>query len=359
MPKNFFSNINNSKDTTAPFTVPLGPSAGLEKDEIIIHAMPKRFLNSSDKGKKHSQNFGLLVLGGGIVLLVVLFVGFYFYISQQNAGSSSLLRDQSETSVETPPTAPTTAQPPTQATEENKKSSERTSTVTEAEENKQSEKLATGATTTAVGADTSSATGTKIIVAQEASTTSTTLRPAGDIDQDGLSDIEEVLLGTAPDSRDSDGDGFDDFSELRNLYNPAGSGHLIVNSNISKYSNGTYKYAIHHPSQWKLETIGGEESVLFRMDNNQFIQIIVQSNTKGQTINEWYQEQFDAIAVKDEQRLYKKGWTGVKSKDGLIAYLLHPKGSHIFTLTYNIGLQNVIEYKNIFEMMINGLEISD
>ena len=333
-----------------------GPSAGLEKDKITIHTMPKRFLNSSNKGKKHSRNFGLLILAGGIILLVLLFAGFYFYISQQNIVSSSLLRDQSEAPAEVPLIV---ARPDAEAAKESRKSPSRISSPVKDEENDQTRELAQEATTTIVDANTSSASGTKIIVAKEASTTPISLRPASDIDNDGLSDIEELLLGTAPGSRDSDSDGFDDFSELHNLYNPAGSGHLIVNANISKYSNGTYKYALYHPSQWKLETIGGEESVLFRMDNNQFIQIIVQLNSKEQTINEWYQEQFDAAVMKNEQQLYKKGWTGIKSEDGLIAYLLHPEGSHIFTLTYNIGLQNVIEYKNIFGMMINGLEISN
>jgi hypothetical protein len=179
---------------------------------------------------------------------------------------------------------------------------------------------------------------------------------ASDFDRDGLSDTEEILLGTNFESIDSDSDTFDDYSELLNLYNPAGEGTLIVNANISKYSNGSYQYSLYHPAAWKLETIGGEESILFRASNNQFIQIIVAVNSEGESIENWYKEKISDSPVKPEQKYYKKGWTGVRSNDGLNIYLMNPTQSHVFTVTYNTGITNTTDFKAIFEMMVKSLQ---
>jgi len=48
----------------------------------------------------------------------------------------------------------------------------------------------------------------------------------GDRDQDGLSDRFEALYGTNPENKDSDDDGFDDLTELKNGYDPLGPGKL-------------------------------------------------------------------------------------------------------------------------------------
>ncbi|MDP2685458.1 MAG: thrombospondin type 3 repeat-containing protein [bacterium] len=45
-----------------------------------------------------------------------------------------------------------------------------------------------------------------------------------DSDSDGLSDLEEEILGTDPNNSDTDGDGFSDYDEISNGYNPNGDG---------------------------------------------------------------------------------------------------------------------------------------
>lgn len=52
------------------------------------------------------------------------------------------------------------------------------------------------------------------------------LEPANDIDQDGLSNIDEFVIRTNPTIADSDSDGFSDGIELINSTNPWGSGSL-------------------------------------------------------------------------------------------------------------------------------------
>jgi hypothetical protein len=47
-----------------------------------------------------------------------------------------------------------------------------------------------------------------------------------DTDGDGLSDAEEINIGTDPDDKDTDNDGYTDKEELDTGYNPLGLGRL-------------------------------------------------------------------------------------------------------------------------------------
>ena len=180
---------------------------------------------------------------------------------------------------------------------------------------------------------------------------------AVDSDQDGLSDLEEIILDCNINSDDSDGDGYKDLDELRKLYNPAGSGKIIVNQNIEKYTNASHKYSIYYPDIWLKTDVDGDNSVLFRAGNNQYMQIIVQNNIKKQSLEEWYKEQLNISSIQGSQIIYKTGWNGIKSADGLIVYLTQGQGSKIFIISYNVGLDNMLRFKNIFNMIVESFDL--
>jgi len=336
---------DNNKNTS---TSGMGLSA-LKKAEVVIHTMPKNFLNSQISKTKDSKSTGILILGIGAVLLIALFAGFYYFIVKGD-GSEPVV--ETETSEQEAPREVNTNPDPIRQNNQQTLQEEvdqEVADVVETEEEpviiEQEEPLI------ATSGDDSDV--------KESNPSPNIVKPANDSDQDGLSDAEEKVLGTNILNSDSDGDSFDDFSELKNLYNPAGEGQLLTNSNIRKYTNSSYNYSLYYPLQWKWETIGGDDSVIFKLENNQFIQIIAQANEEKQTIEEWYLEQFTGQPITPEQKLYKKGWTGIKSQDSLIVYLMHPAASHIFTITYNIGITSVTDYKNIFMMMIESMAITN
>ena len=164
---------------------------------------------------------------------------------------------------------------------------------------------------------------------------------APDSDNDGLSDLEEVLLGTDPLNTDTDGDGYEDLTEVLSLYDPVGSGKLETNENISVYKNNIYEYQIHYPLLWKRTEVGGPDSIIFEIGNGQIVQINVQPNIERLDINEWYMEQFGYL-IENASDLGKKGWAGIQSEDGLIHYLMHPESDFVFTVNYNIGMDNIV-----------------
>lgn len=178
-----------------------------------------------------------------------------------------------------------------------------------------------------------------------------------DSDNDGLTDKEEAILGSDANSFDSDGDSYGDFSETINLYNPAGAGKLTDSSKIKNYLNSAYGYELIYPAALPVAEVGGKDSIIFRSADNHFIQIIAQANQEKLAIGDWYNQQFGAFAAENLSRISGSGWQGIESEDGLIVYLADDSLKFLFVITYNPGEQNILEYKNIFAMMLKSFNI--
>lgn len=178
-----------------------------------------------------------------------------------------------------------------------------------------------------------------------------------DSDSDGLTNKEENILGSNPGKTDSDGDGYNDLNEVMSLYNPAGTNKLEDSASIKKYSSNTYKYSLIYPASWTINNVGGDDSVMFRSADNHFIQIISQQNTSIQSIEDWYKQQFDVSSIGNV--IKADSWQGIKNEDGFTIYLTDNERKFIFTITYNFGNQNILEYKNIFEMIIKSFIIQN
>ena len=176
-----------------------------------------------------------------------------------------------------------------------------------------------------------------------------------DSDSDGLSDTEEALLGTDPLNSDSDSDGYGDLEELLNLYNPAGEGRLIENENIEEHANQSFSYSLLYPASWDLRSLSDDSSVIFSIDDNSFIQVLVESNDSGLDIKSWYASRFfENIA--DSRIIKKNNWEGVFSGDGLAFYLSSSNSNNIYTLFYSFPSGQTGSYINIFNMMINSFQ---
>ena len=347
--------MTNEKDKIlADINVPgLGEDSGLKKkDATIIHAMPKSFLSSTTSGKDKTKRVGLLILVGGGILLIAIFAAAYYYLTNYNSkvnieptgqteeadNTGILTQENSRENDKSFEPEPIAAPPLT--TPDNGLGQEETAEEADI-------KRINMATSTSEDDATSTEEVLPIPVA---------LSYSSDSDQDGLSDLEEVLLGTDLQKKDSDDDGYDDKSELLNLYNPGGTGEIVTNPKIKKYTNATYRYSLYYPDAWTIERLGSDESIMLKFDNNQFFQIIVSLKTDGQSIEDWYKKEFNVATINFDQKLYKQGWTGIKSKDAMIIYLVYPGEEKLYTITYNLGLQRIISYQNIFEMMVNSLE---
>ncbi len=315
----------------------------IKDDKIAIHVMPDTFRNQPVK-QDSAKTTGLIIIIGGAVILLVASAAIYYF----------LFRKPTVVITQEPSLITENNQPEqsNQIEEKVEQKSEAPSTITA---------TATGTQPTTLLLDDEIATTTIATTTVEIGpgTAELSLRVGTDGDNDGLTDIEEILLNTSSTTPDTDGDGYLDGSELINLYNPAGAGELTANSNISLYENKTFAYGLLYPSAWQTSINGGDDSLMFKTDDNQFVQVIVQPNVDKQMLDQWYIEQLGVLTISDADRVSGSNWLGIKSPDGLNIYLIDNKQNYIFSLTYNPGGGNVLEYFNIFQMMVKSFNLKD
>lgn len=175
-----------------------------------------------------------------------------------------------------------------------------------------------------------------------------------DNDLDGLSDEEEILLGTDFSMLDSDGDGYDDLTEILNLYNPIGDGRLNKNDNIAVYVNESFGYSVFYPVALEKSVLSDESSVIFSLNESSFIQILVEQNELDINIKNWYASRFFNL-VEPYQFIEKNNWEGVYSEDGLAIHLMSLEGEkNIYTILYSVPDNQPLIYANIFKMIVNS-----
>ncbi len=183
-------------------------------------------------------------------------------------------------------------------------------------------------------------------------------QPGVDEDQDGLTNEEEIALGTNAKVSDSDGDGYTDLAEINNDYNPTGAGKLSQNKNLATYLNTTFNFNLLYPQAWKKTAATSDDSIMFSGTDNQFIQVLIQPNTDREDITDWYKKTYEVDTIPTTQLLTTTDWTGVRSPDGLTAFLTNKDKSYIFVVTYNLGSNKILNYQVIFELMLRSLKLT-
>lgn len=307
----------------------------VQVDNIAIHVMPERFRRHLGKAQS-AKTTGLIIIAGGMVFLIVISILLYFYLFKKPQAAIITEMPAGETAAQ-----PEVSQPGSGAG------------IAPVEQ-------ATTTETSTLPLDSASATftatTTQEVIEQEINLG---LKLGLDSDFDGLNDLEEVIFGTGTSTPDTDADSFPDGGEVYNLYNPAGAGKLGLNPSIALYENKTFGYSAFHPKIWQPSINGGDDSVMFKTADNQFVQIIVQPNPDKQPLDQWYLEQLGAASIREADRVSGANWQGIKNADGLTLYLADAKLNYIFTLTYNLGESNILEYVNIFQMMIKSFTIKN
>lgn len=180
------------------------------------------------------------------------------------------------------------------------------------------------------------------------------IQPGTDSDNDGLTDKEEIALGTNMDAIDSDGDTYADLVEISNGYNPAGEGKLSENQYLDTYVNTTFNFSFLYPVSWQQKVSSADDSLILTAPDEQFIQILVQPNTEREDILSWYKKTFDVETIPTNQLFTTSNWDSVRTPDGLTAYITNKDKSYIFIMTYNLTNSRVLNYKQILDLMLRS-----
>ncbi len=319
------------------------------KDKVIIHVMPRRFHPSQENMKK-AKSTGLIIIFSGIMFLILILVFVYFYFfrqqnnNQDNNQTAPILNINQES----------------QQKEKNQNTKEPTNIKKPSKDNlnKELKEETVIKTKNKITASSSTASSSKIIKIKDtnnpvASSTvpEKTMINISDKDKDGISDREEILLGCDLNSADTDKDGYNDKQELDNLYNPAGTGKIENSSFIRRYNNESYQYSFLLPVSLSVKKFGGDDSLIINLSQNEFIQIIIQPNKEKDDILTWYQKQFNRIP---DNQISFNNWQGIRSDNNFIIYLSDNDKKYIVTINYNSGIDNLMTYANIFDLIIKS-----
>lgn len=300
--------------------------------KVSIHTMPKRYMTEAPAVKRKARGTGFLILLFGFVFLIIGLGVLYIALKPEPSVEPEKIVQENQV-------VPTTDKNEVEKKEEPKEE-EQEKEVTKTDEEKPK--------------DDPEEKEPEIIENEEDLETvlGDDYLSANDGDKDGLSDLEELLLGSSANSLDTDGDSYPDHIEVAGLYDPTSTGLLKDSVHIEVFENKTYLYSVFTSSVWTVETVHGYESLLIPLGQDQFFQIIANESDEFSTINDWYKEIFDVFELNPKQ-LYKNGdWEGVYSETGLTVYMKHPSKNYIITFNYELGSDNTLYYKNMFDMML-------
>jgi len=335
-----------------------------EKIEVndTIYVMPEKFRKSivvDKEGTEHSKT-GLIVLIIGVVVALLSLSTLFIYLS----GGFSAEEETTVVNNEVPENKKEPAEV-AKKTETNKKDEVIKDNNNQIDDQKEDLEIVQAKDDAATSTSDILASTTDSLVASTTKDNATSSAPvienkipqvisSLDADADGLTDLEEKLLGTSDINNDSDGDSYTDQDELSSLYNPAGTGPLKDNPRIASYGDSKNKFKFYYPAEITLDIVDSGSVVVVNLNDNESIQILVSLDNNGLSARDWYSKTF-AIDLDNVSMYSKEGFTAVLHKNGNIVYITDDTNDRMFIVSYS-ALLDKFNYKNIFNMIVDSLE---
>lgn len=319
---------------------------GIDVASLKVHQMPKKYKSGSFDYSEYNNKIlhkksdtpiqatgkepgvsakksGLVVVIVGILLLGILSYGVYWYVKNKDFSLSSLFGQKVN--------VPVNSGVPHQDTPTDQSQFIPTSTSPIVSTSTEETPSSTEGSSPALGSDS---------------------------DADGLSDVEEMVLGTDSNKADTDGDTYSDMTEIMGLYNAAGTtGNIYSMPKIKKYTNTTNKYSLAYPSDFTVEVIDNGASIIFKASDESFIQVIVQDNEAKDSISAWYEKEFAGPA--DSKQLFSMGtFSGVRSTDNLTTYFTDSAKNKLYIISYTPLETSAPIYSNIMELMLKSFAVT-
>ncbi len=186
------------------------------------------------------------------------------------------------------------------------------------------------------------------------------LGDSADMDHDSLTDVEEELFGTDPGKPDTDGDSYNDGTEIYHLYSPTeyAPARLIGPSDVKEFLNPVYKYKLYYPTSWALGNVDPDyRDMLFSTLSGENIEVRVFDRTPNQTLEDGFPlnatgEKLDALV--DFKTVF--GSVGKMRNDKLVYYFSDQ--DHFYVMIYHVTNSIVVNYRAVIGMMARSFRNS-
>jgi len=182
-----------------------------------------------------------------------------------------------------------------------------------------------------------------------------------DIDSDDLTDEEEEVFEVDSGTWDTDGDGYFDGQEVRNLYHPnqQAPAPLPDSDLVEEYVSPQFGYRVFYPSQWESASVNADgRAVLFNAITGDYILVRAVEKEPNESFNEWFTRKIEDQSRTELTEFENKyNVTGYRRDDDLVAYF--PGEEEVYILIYNPGVQDQIPYREIMKMMVQSFRLED
>ena len=183
-----------------------------------------------------------------------------------------------------------------------------------------------------------------------------------DSDTDGLTDIEEELMGTNSDLADTDGDGFKDGSEVLNGYSPVkpGAAKLAADSFIAvlKTNFSADNFQTMYPKDWAVSYLPETKQAIITIPTGEIIKISVKSNDSGLSAVNWYLDSHPEVLTSELEKITAGSLSGLISANGLAAYLTAPDKKNLYLFEYLLNPQTEMKYPTIFSVLVKNFSLA-
>ncbi len=200
----------------------------------------------------------------------------------------------------------------------------------------------------------------------DGSDSSGVIEVSSDSDRDGLTDLEESIIGSFPTKPDSDSDGYLDGDELVNGYSPisaeSGESQLLEEDFIAQLKTPFTEnnFETYYISGWEtnfIETL--YQARITAADTGEIITISVKNNPDRISATNWYLQNHPETSLSQLTEITVGEFQGIFSPDKLTAYLTDLERDSFFVFEYKImDEQGLYRYPSIFRMIINNFQKS-
>ena len=184
-----------------------------------------------------------------------------------------------------------------------------------------------------------------------------------DTDGDGLTDVEEAVLGALANKADTDGDGYNDGLEVANGYSPTipGSARLSETPSIVSLTSDFAEdnYSLIYPKEWTASLVKTAKQLLITAGSGEVIKATIRENQGGLSPLAWYLQDHPEVAVSQLKIVSTQDGqlSGIFSPDGLSAYLTDSAKTKFYVFEYLSSRQAEIRYPAIFAAIIKNLKV--